>query len=292
MAYDSPSDHARHFEQLMTTVITCRSVFKYNLTLNNEQKHDLLQDLDQALDLLRLHMLTGSSTPATVEPPVEVIAKTEITPQAAIITYQNEKNDPQTLLALYQMYHSFLDINQHTNMNAFVDRFNDAMVTLRDVQQVIVNNYTSSDLYRGAAPLEEALQSIRVFITDLYYIFMEFMRALSTTLQRNNVYLDTEKLQTIASEHADGKKTERNTMGLLLGAYGEHQRLNEKRGLTTRRLGDATTFLEFLKESMSDDTSLNRREEILSQLTGITRLLKDVAHLLANYEKAAAVFFF
>ena len=49
------------FEHAMTTMFTCRSVIKFNTMLSNEQRQELIRDIDQSLQFLRSGFISASA---------------------------------------------------------------------------------------------------------------------------------------------------------------------------------------------------------------------------------------
>ena len=308
MSYEAQSDHMQQFELLMTTMFTCRSIVKYNLTVGEEQKKELLADIDTSLEVLRSYLLTDPSKPALL-PSLPTDSSPALCPVEDAILYPvedatlcpvedtivpsehaSDDNEQQMLQALYKMYHAYMNANKNNNINTFISRFNDAMLTIQEIQRVVEHSYPAKGIYTRDSTLEEPLHRVKAFIADIYYIFMEFMRVLSETLQQNNVQLDTEKLSSLQGEQAiDEKLPSQSNLASLFGVYEAHQRLNQKRGVVAARIADAVAFLEFLKEGFGSD--VNQRDEILSQLNNVIRLLHDVSRLVADYEKAAATLF-
>lgn len=287
MSYD-----AQQFEQIMTTVFTCRSVVKYNLVLNEEQKSDLLADIDSALEMLRSYLITGPAPETSTARPSLPQAGPPTTPTSSLLAVSIPKNEPahgereaQTLQALYKMYYAYLDMKQNPNINTFVTRFNDVMSAINDMQQTVENSYGRYDAYARDASLEESLQHIKMFITDLYTMFMEFIRVLSEVLQQNNVQLDTEKLSSMQNEalHVEKRLTQRDLLPLL-HIYEAQRQLNARRGYIVNRVNDATALLEFLKESLHPAT--HKREEIVMQVYNVTKLLHELSRFLTDYERA------
>lgn len=287
MLHEAQSHDMHQFELLMTTVFTCRSIVKYDLTLGEEQKKELLTDIDTSLEVLRSYLLTGPSThtttasshsqPANVSPVFS--QPEEINTSSGIISNNNEQ---QVLQALYRMYHTYLDANQGKSLNTFVSRFNDAMAAIQEILRIMERSYQANDCYTRISSVEEPLQRVKLFIADLYYIFMEFMRVISGILQQNNVQLNTEELYSLQGGPAvDEKVLSQSNLVSLSGIHMVHQRLNQNRNVIAARIADATAFLEFLKENLATD--LDRRDEFLSQLNNITRLLYELSCLVADF---------
>ncbi|GER88800.1 hypothetical protein KDW_29620 [Dictyobacter vulcani] len=61
-AMDEYSRYPQQSEQIIATIFTCRSIVRYNLTLNEPQKNDLLHDIDAALELLRSQLIIRGTT--------------------------------------------------------------------------------------------------------------------------------------------------------------------------------------------------------------------------------------
>jgi hypothetical protein len=287
MSYEAQSHDAHQLELLMATIFTCRSVVRYGLILGEEQKKELLADIDTSLEALRSYMLNDPSThPKTAssqtQPPnfSPVLSQPE---EASTSSGMLANNDEQQILqALYRMYHTYMSANQDKNLSTFVSRFNDAMATVQEIQRIVERDYQANDRYTRASSVEEPFRRVKVFMADLYYIFLEFMRVLSEILQKNNVQLNTEELCSLQGEQAvDEKALSQYNLVSLFGVYEAHQRLNQNREVIAARITDATAFLEFLKESLATD--LNRRDEFLSQLNNITRLLHELSCLVAGF---------
>ncbi len=156
------------------------------------------------------------------------------------------------------------------------------MTTIQEIQRIVERGSQANDRYTRTSSVEEPLHRVTVFVADLYYIFMEFMRVLSETLQQNDVQIDTEKLRSLPSKQAVHEKmpSQYNPVSLF-GVYEAHQRLEQNRGVIAARIVDATAFLEFLKEGL--DGNANQRDEILSQVNNIIRLLHELSWLVTDY---------
>ena len=287
-----PQDVQQHqeqpFKQIMDTIFTCRSLLKYNLALSEEQKNDLLADIDTSLRILQTQLAGGTSIDA------------RITQESAATSLEKENNlspehEQSTLRALYKMYHSYMDAGpgggtssmSSSTISTFVARFNDAIAVIDEVQGVVEKSYGKYDVYHQQLPIQEPLHRIKDFVADLYYSFMEFVRTLSDVLQQNEVQLDTEKLSSMQnSDNPEEEKLKKQNLTPLLQIYEAHLQLNERKGGIMSRVNDMTAFLEFLKESFDDN--FNKRDEFILQLNLVIRLLFDLSRLLSDYEHAAA----
>jgi hypothetical protein len=299
MSQDASMPHTQPLEQVIATIFACRSVVKYNLTLSEEQKHVLLDDIDSAVDVLRSQMIPSSSLPPEVDGntiathasgKIELVPFTPDTPKEASI----DDGGWQTLQALYRMYHTYLNSQQGISISTFVRRFNDVMTIINEVQQFITSHAGSYEDFarqisgEGGDPLEH----LRVFVADIYYIFMEFIRVLSETLQQNNVCLDTEKLSSMQGEEPNTAKLihpyAEGTLDMLSlhEIYENHRRLAILKNYMTDRITESTVFLEFVKERVG--VPAHKREEVTTQINKVNALLADLAGLLAEYEKTTS----
>src|ERR1700730_13839483 len=111
----------QQFQHTVTTLFACRGVVKYNSTLNDEQKSELIQDIDKTLQFLRgnqaadlsLHQFAqiemSPSLTAGTAPGREVLdASTGLESGLAGHPSEENGNVQETLQALYRMYHAYL----------------------------------------------------------------------------------------------------------------------------------------------------------------------------------------
>lgn len=285
-ASQRPQPYMVQVEQAIATIITCRTVVKYNSMLNEEQKNELFGDIDTALKFLRDDLIDHASAKMqAAEPQAQPMTIVPANPAPEEEAYTYKGDDEQTLHLLYRMYHTYLNMKQENNISMFVTRFNEVMSTLNEVQALIERGgpaYT----YPAYISVEDPLQRVRSFIADLYYVFMEFVRALSNALQDNDAHVDTEELASLRRQYSEEEKQERQCIALLSGMYETHHQLNERKGTTNKRISDTMAFLEFLAESLASE--FNRREEIVAQLNEAIKLLSDLSHLLSGYESAVS----
>src|SRR5690348_3556700 len=61
MSNDESLKHTQQFEQAIATTFACRSIIKYNSTLSEGQKNELLADLDTTLQFLRDRLIAHAS---------------------------------------------------------------------------------------------------------------------------------------------------------------------------------------------------------------------------------------
>jgi hypothetical protein len=204
----------------------------------------------------------------------------------------------QMLQALYRMYHTYVDSQQGPNITTFVARFNEVMATIGDIQQ----SFTQSQRYRSYAEVahqpsqayqsggpEESFEQLRTFVADLYYIFMDFVRVLSETLQQNNVQLDTEKLFSMHAETHSSQFISARMDGIY-HLYERHRHSVVLREDMLQRITAATAFLEFLKQRVNmPEHKLN---DVHMQINKVIALLGEMDQLLGEYEKMLSLLLF
>ena len=297
MPHDAQQYHSQQFEHIIATIFTCRSVVKYNLTLNSEQKKELIRDIDISLEALRSHLITPPSGA-----PEDVSARLQSTQRDTSTLSETDAlssegaqpelwAEKQTLHSLYRMYHGYLDGKQSSNVYSFMKRFNEVMSAINEIQHNIQPNsvfHPEQDL------IAQSLQRLQDFVSDLYSMFVEFIRALSDLLQENNVSLSTEELSSLhaiipplqmpAMQHEE--KNHERDLTVLFQAYTTHQQLDRLKGDLTSRVREVTNFLNFLKQNVTSTAS--GREELIVRLNYATNLLDDMSRLLTEYERAVS----
>ncbi|GCF09078.1 hypothetical protein [Dictyobacter arantiisoli] len=298
MTYEAPEHDPQQLEHIMATVFTCRSIVKYNLTLGDTQKTELLDDIDTALEVLRTQLIAQPTVKpdATHAHPQSRNLFSPVTEDQAQPN-QSGLTPEETLQSLYHMYHRYVDTQQSTSISTFIERFNDVMTTLNDIQRFAEMNGSSYEPCSPQAIITDPLQRIRLFISDIYYIFMDFMRLLSEVLQSNDVQLDTEKLSSLSDREKSQRELghlpsiahphgETYSLSLLAQVYTHHQQLIHMKGHYAHRINESTAFLEFLKERFVPQAS--EQPELVKHIDGVVKLLLDMQHLLAGYERVAA----
>src|SRR5690348_12805684 len=79
------------FEHAMTTMFTCRSVIKFNTMLSNEQRQELIRDIDQSLQFLRSGFIS-SSHPQTQKRPPQYSAPMQSPPPSSTSSEKGDGN--------------------------------------------------------------------------------------------------------------------------------------------------------------------------------------------------------
>jgi hypothetical protein len=281
---DEPlQSHAQQFERAIATAFTCRSVIKYNSSLSEEQKNELLADIDKTVNFLKDRLIANASIEArSVIPPLQF---------AGIFSREQQQDEDEekkvqmdeTFRRLYRIYHTYLHGEHGKSSTVFVTRYNEVIVTINEIQKMMDRNRES---YTNTMHVSDLLERIRGFATDLYMIFAEFAVAVSTVLQGKDFIVDTEEHATTPTAPEEQQESGTIDVAPLTHVYETHQHLNKVKGTIASRAGDATAFLIFLEEKLG--TSFDRHDEIIAQLRNVARLLGDLAYLLSDYEQATA----
>jgi hypothetical protein len=281
----------QQLEQVITTVFACRSVIKYNLSVDEKQQESMLQDIDASLEVLRACVLANM-------PPIQ--------PHLTDLPFSqtdSTANVHEKLQLLYRMYYALINVNEKTNIQSFVTRFNEVISVIEEVQRLFEqrlpiarDGYSSSVLLDSSpAPMvvENLLQKVKVFISDLYYIFMDVIRTLSSVLQQNDVHLSTDKLSTVPgrrSEKIRRIQLERLHEHTLQDVQEAYRQLHRRRLQVEPQISEVCAFLEFLKEILREpDAKVYQLSEILAQTDAVSRLLVELLHMVADYEKISKI---
>jgi len=265
----SPLEHA------VTTVLACLSLVKYKAALEETQKRELIGDLEKTLQFLS----DLDEAFATQQEARSVRGKE---------SEGEQRVDQRTLADLYKVYQTYLGMERGGVMGSFVGRFNESMATIDEVQKIIENygnaeNYGNShEIYTGALSIEDALHRVRGFLADLYYIFLEFIRALAAVLQHSSSQIDTEELSSLPFAADTSTQAPQKPYAPLFRVYEKHLLLKNRNGSLQLHVNESIAFLEFLKESLSKE--FHKRDEMIIQMNKIARLLREFERLLTEYE--------
>jgi hypothetical protein len=277
------------FEHAMATMFTCRSVIKFNTVLSNEQRQELIRDIDQSLQFLRSGFISASPPQMPKRPPQDS-ASTQASSPSFNLAEKGSGDEREALQALYRMYHIYRD--QHQGSDSFVTRFTNAMSALSAIQTALEQCRVPG--IADARPIDY----VCAFIADLYYVFVEFIRALSEILETSDAPVETEQLSPKPTHIAESEtlynphQTLRDThhLAILYRIYEAQQCLNTRYGPINQRVQEAKAFLDFLKEVVCGGT--NKREEFMLQFSCVSRLLSDLAGLVEDYERVTAILLF
>jgi hypothetical protein len=295
MPNDESLKHTQQFEQAIATTFACRSIIKYNSTLSEEQKNELLADLDTTLQFLRDRLIANASIETNILntglPPqqlTDLLAATaeEHDEHEPALPYREQaQTGPDPLLQpLYKLYHAYLN---RRGLDVLETRYKTVMYILDTIEEVISQEQHTD---AGEDSFEKLLHRARGFISALYYMFHEFAAVLSNILEGKNIDTDTEELSPIREYIPDGAEQPRQYQYFLrditplMRVYGSHIQLQQKKGALANSVSDATAFLIFVEERLVQNSS--RRNEIIAQLHSAATLLQDISTLLTEYENA------
>ncbi len=270
--------HTQRFQQAIATTITCRSIIKYSSTLSDEQKNEVLTEIESTLAFLETRLTANASIEASVtlspEKLVELLAS-EIEDEEPLETAFSGL-DPQAfaLKNLHKLHHAYLSNEPGKGIAALETRYKTVMGLLDQVQTTGTSDSN-----------ERLLPRIRGFVSAVYCMFREFALLLSNIVEGKTIDMDTEAL---ALQHHYSQQQEKQQVlrdiTPLMHVYHMHLQLQEHKGTLTSCARDATAFLVFLEECLGQ--TFSRRAELISQLKSITGLLNELARLLAEYEQA------
>lgn len=284
MSDEAQDNHAQQFERAIATAFTCRSIIKYNSTLSETQINELLADIDETVHFLQKRLTANKAIETNLlfsQLQQSGSFSTGTTPGS------NVENDDHTSMkqkfdSLYKLYHYYFDVRPGQGTGAFITRFNDVMSTIDQVQ-LLVEKHT--DPFSRTPLIEDHLHKVCGYVADMYTVFTEFARATSNALQGQNIYIDTEK-QASLQQSEDTETPGIHDLAPLITVYKTHQKLNEIMETVASRISDATAFLIFLQDQLSD--TLNKRDEVIRQLNNVATLLNDLSCRLADYENVVS----
>ncbi len=308
MIFDEAPNHAQRFEQAIATTFACRSIIKYSSTLSEEQKNEMLADLDSTLQFLRERLVANTAIESnSVIPPLQLaellaasaddedeedeevgeMGKVEesVMTGADGQAHQGRQDLSESLMhSLYKLYHAYLTTRPGKGINALEERYKTAMSILDDVEGAI---RLQRDTSAGEGN-ESPIYRVRGFISALYSMFHEFAAVLTELLEGKNILAETDEL-TALQKFAAGETHHPymlRDITPLMRVYGAHLQFQQSNGSLATLVNDATAFFFFLEEKLAGD--LARRQEILERLRSVAGLLHDITSLLFEYERAFA----
>jgi hypothetical protein len=297
MTYDAPLDHAQQFEQVIATAFTCRTIIKYNSTLSEEQKEEILSELDTSLQFLQKRLIANANiegyTPVLPIPPLspgqlaELLASSAAgdhedgeAPDVAIPEEKQSLSEPM-LQSLYKLYHAYFNTRPGKGLHLLETQYNEAMHIFDSVQAVTNRQQYIS---RGV-DIEQLLYKARGLISAIYHMFREFAVILTGILEGIDVSTETDELTSLQKYTADKMHQYMlRDVTPLMRVYGAHLQLQQRKGSIDNLVNDALAFLIFLEEQLG--ARLSRQQEIVEQLKAVTELLHDFSSLLTDYEQA------
>jgi hypothetical protein len=256
------------FQRVIDTTITCRTIVKYNSTLSDEQKAEVLQEIEKTLVQLGQQQESDWSAGAPGE--------------EAEGLFPGQENWHLSLRRLYKLYQSYLSNKPGRGLAALETRYRAVMRALDRVQELARGEHT------GALPAEidteRLLGRVRGFITALYSMFREFALMLSHIIEGRAIDVDTEALDLLPGPSPASVHQQLRDITPLIAVFGKHQRLQEHRGALAECAREASAFLVFLEENLGQ--TFVRRKEVVAQIQALTGLFTELTELLSDYEQA------
>ncbi len=300
MIFDEPPNHTQRFEQAIATAFACRTIIKYNSTLGEEQKNEMLADLDSTLQFLRERLIANAAIESnSVIPPLKLAELL-----AASVEDDEEGEEANEMVGmddvdvagqearelsgplmhnLYKLYHVYLNTQPGKGMDALETRYKIVMNILDDVEAVI-------RLQRDTSPGEDTenlIYRVRGFITALYSMFHEFAAVLAELLEGKDIMAGTDELtplQKFAAGEIHQSQYMLRDITPLMRVYGAHLQLRQRRGSLANLVNDATAFFIYMEEQLGG--GLSKRQEIVERLRSVAELFHDLSSLLFEYEQA------
>ncbi len=288
---EEPFRQTQRFQQALATTITCRSIIKYNSTLSDEQKNEILSEMETTLDFLKDSLTANSafesSTALSPQKLAEFLeldeASDDVAPEESLSPYDREEQDI-SLRNLYKLYHAYLSNEPGKGIVALESRYHTVIEVLDQLQDIITQ---PNDRTVDTQNAEHLLHRVRGFITAVYCMFREFAAQISNILEGKNIDMDTEALSLLPQYSLDETKQQiMRDISPLMHIYNAHLQLQERKGILVDCARDATAFLLFLPERL--DPTLVRHDEIVTQLHAIASLTEDLTQLLTRYEQTMA----
>ncbi len=278
--------HSQLFQQAIATTITCRTIIKYNSNLNDQQKTEILGEIESTLGFLEKRLEVGS----TLENDSVLIPERPLgrSPRAvdggdgARSPIGGQEDRYISLQNLYRLHQSYLSNKPGRGIAALETRYRAVMGVLDQVQEL-----ASQHMAPGDGDLEQLLGRVRGFVTALYCMFREFALLLSNIVDGKAIDMDTEA-HALLPKHVLALLQQQHVRDItpLIEVYGKHLRLQERKGALADCVREASAFLVFLEENLSQ--SFARRKEMIAQIKALAGLLNEVTGLLTDYEQAIA----
>lgn len=289
---EEPFNHTQAFQQAIATTVTCRTLIKYNSNLSDEQKAEILNEIETTLLFLNKRLEVNVSIEVGTALSPEKLADLLISDTARGDTEDEIGEDqPSTereerelsLHHLHQLYRAYFSNEPGTGIAAIEIRYKTVMGVLDSLQELaeLRHDVTASDL-----TVDGLLSRARGFITALYCMFREFASLFSRVIEGQSIDIDTEAMALLQEyQHEATQQIERDITPLM-HVYEKQRQIQQHQGPLLERTRDAIAFLIFLQESLEQNFA--RRQEIVSQIRSTASLLNELITLLTDYEQASA----
>jgi len=273
--------HNQSFRQAIATTITCRTIIKYNSNLSEEQKAEILGEIESTLGFLekRLGFTPENDSAHLAEKPLDSLTG-PVDEERAPAGGQEDRYI--SLQNLYRLHQSYIGNKPGRGIAALETRYRTVMGVLDQVQEL-----AGQHVAPGSSDIERLLGRVRGFVTALYCMFREFALLLSNIVDGKTIDMDTEALA-LLPKHSLALLQEQRVRDItpLIEVYSKHLRLQERKGALTACAREAGALLVFLEENLSQ--TFARRKEIALQIKTIASLLNELTDLLTDYAQAIA----
>lgn len=291
MARKARPGHAQQFENAIATLFTCRSVIKYNSSLSEEQKNELLTSIDTSIHFLQERLVANasietSSALSLLPPPLaEIMALSQEGETGNASENENDANTHAAtiLKGLFKLYNALLKKKDGNGLELFVSRYNQVMSLLNEIQFKIERDKVT---FLNNFMVADQMDHVRGFVTDLYTIFTEFATAIAGIIEGQDVYINTEEVSSMQQQALAGERWQGITdLAVLVRVYQSHERLNRRKGSVETRVADASALLVLLEDRL--DQQVEKRDEVIGQIKNVINLLNDLSYLVVDYEQTA-----
>jgi hypothetical protein len=267
------------FQRVIDTTITCRTIVKYNSTLSDEQRADVLQEIEKTLALLSDRESELSLAAPGPQQPDDWPAGA---PDEEAEALSEQENWRLSLRHLHRLYQSYLSKKPGRGIAVLETRYRAVMRALDRVQEQTRGEHA------GAPPAEidteRLLGRVRGFTTALYSMFREFALVLSHIVDGRAIDVDTEALELLPESSLAPVRQQLRDITPLIAVFSKHLRLQEHRGALVDCARETSAFLVFLEENLGQ--TLARRKEVVAQIKVLTGLFNELTELLSDYEQA------
>ena len=281
--------HSQLFQQAIATTITCRTIIKYNSSLNEEQKAEILREIETTLAFLEKRLevnTTIESSPALapdklVDLLIDSIDEEQREHPGLLLLGEAQEEWQISLQNLRKLYYSYLSNKPGRGIAALESRYRTVMGVLDQLQEL---DETGAGALVRDPHTEGLLHRVRGFVTAVYCMFREFAVLLSNIVEGKSIDMDTEALALLQKYPLALLQQQLvRDVTPLVSVYNKHLQLQERKGELADCVRDATAFLIFLEESLGQ--TFARRQDILAQIKTTTSLLNDLTGLLTEYEQ-------
>lgn len=283
-------NHSQLFQQAIATTITCRTIIKYNSNLSEEQKAEILGEIETTLVFLEKRQEVNATIEGAQALSPDKLGDLLIEGIEGEGEGHLELQFPASaqeelqiaLQNLHKLYYAYLSNKPGKGIAALETRYRTVMGVLDQLQELAGSG---QDTLTRDQNIEGLLHRVRGFVTAVYCMFREFAVLLSNIVEGKNIDMDTEALALLRKYPLALLQQQLvRDVTPLVSVYGKHLQLQERKGALVDCARDATAFLIFLEESLGQ--TFARRKEVASQLKTTTALLNDLTSLLMDYEQA------